>query len=92
MFILMGSSLAVFWNSFPLLQSKNEILTFIREGFSGVTFIKLKCMCLQTGLPDFKNHQTIAILLKVDFYAFVLACELWVKRVGTFGVVLYRTQ
>ena len=35
-----------------------------------VVFIKLKVRWLQTGLSDWKKHQTIEILLMVDFYAF----------------------
>ena len=55
----MGKSLAVFWNICLLLQSfwvKNEKFDiFKKNGFSGVTFIKLKCRCLQIDLPDFKT-------------------------------------
>ena len=31
----------------------------------------LKCRSLQSGLTDFEKHTTFAILLMVDFYAFL---------------------
>ena len=34
--------------------------------------IDLKCMWLQSGLTDLEKHQTLAFLLMVDFYAFLL--------------------
>ena len=40
-----------------------------------IVFIKLAFRCLQAGLSALKkNHQTIEILLMVDFYAFLKCC------------------
>ena len=45
-----------------------EKSTFFKEKMVlRVVFIKLKLRCLQTGLSDWKKHQTIEISLMVDF-------------------------
>ena len=45
--------------------------TFLRKKMVlRVVFMKLTFRGLQTGLSDLKKHQTIEILLMVDFYAF----------------------
>ena len=80
MCILMGKRLAVFLNSFLILQSfslvKNAKIDFFKKkvNFVVVFFLKLAFIWLQNGLSDLKKHQTIEILLMVDFYAFLKCC------------------
>ena len=67
----MCKRLAVFLNSFLLLQSfgvENKKKRFFKEKMVlRVAFIKLLFRWLQIGLTDLKKHQTIEILLLVDF-------------------------
>ena len=76
----MGKRLAVFLNSFPLLQSffwvknaKNRLF-FKEKMVLRVVYIKLKFRWLQTGLSDWKKHQTIEILLMVEYLRIFLKC------------------
>ena len=39
--------------------------------------IDLKCMWLQSGLADMEKHQTLAILLTVDFYVYLKQQHFW---------------
>ena len=69
MCIEMGKSLKVFKKSCPLLEIvwvKTKSLRFYKKRGFGVVFIKLTCMCLQTGPPNLKK-KTIEFLLIVDF-------------------------
>ena len=72
MCILIGKSLALFRNSFLLLQSfwvKNAKIDFFKEKMVlSVVFIKLKCRWLQTDLSDLKHNKAIEFLLMVGFY------------------------
>ena len=45
--------------------------------------------CLWSDL-ELSNDQVKVIAKNINAYLF--SCELWVKRVGIFGVVLYRSQ
>ena len=71
MCILMGKRLAMFLSSFLVLQSflfKNaKIDLFKKKMVLRVISIKLTFRWLQTGLSDLKQHETIEILLMVDF-------------------------
>ena len=74
MCILMGKRLAVFLNSFLLLQvfwvknAKNDF--FIVKMVLRVVFIKLTFRWLQTGLSDLKNTKQLKFCLWWIFYAF----------------------
>ena len=47
---------------------KNAKINFFKEKkVLSVVVIKLKCRWLQTGLADLKKHQTLEILLMVNF-------------------------
>ena len=77
----MGKRLAVFLNSFPLLQSffwvKNakKRLFFKEKMVLRVVYIKLKFSWLQTGLSDWKKHiKQLNFCLWWNFYAFFLKC------------------
>ena len=48
---------------------------FLRKKGLSAGFIELKCMWLQAGLADLKNHQTSEILLRGD----ILWCTVRVK-------------
>ena len=65
MCILIGKSLALFYNSFLLIQSFGVIIqksTFFEKlDLSVVFFIELKCRWLQTGLHDSKNTKQLKI-------------------------------
>ena len=67
-----GQSLAMFWNNCLLLQRfgvKNAIIDFFfQKMVLSVVFMKLKCRRLHTSLRDSKKHQTIEVLLRVDFF------------------------
>ena len=71
MCILIGISLAVFWNCclspYSFLVKNAKIAFFEEKRVLSVVFIELKCRWLQTGLADLKNHQTNVIFLRVDF-------------------------
>ena len=41
--------------------------TFFKKMVLRVVFINLTFRWLQTGLPDFKKHQTVEVLLMADF-------------------------
>ena len=65
----MGKRLAVFLNSFLLLQSFNRF--FKRKMGLRVVFVKLTFMWLQTGLSDLKNTKQLKFCLWWIFYAFL---------------------
>ena len=44
-----------------------KINVFEEKRVLSVVFIKLKCRWLQNGLADLKKHQTLKILLRVNF-------------------------
>ena len=71
----MGKRLAVFLNSFPILQSflvTDAKIEFLRKnGFESSFFlIKLTFRWLQTGLTDWKNTKKLKFCLWWIFYAF----------------------
>ena len=70
MCILMGKRVAVFLNSFLLLQSflglNAKIDFFLKKMVLREVFIKLTFRWLQTDLSDLKKHQTIEMLM-VEF-------------------------
>ena len=70
MCILLGKSLAVFWDGCFLLHSfgvKNaKIECFGEKMILSAFLINLKCWWLQSGLADFEKHQTPASLLMVQ--------------------------
>ena len=73
----MGKHLAVFLKfsftsmNLGLINAKNRLL-LKKNGFeSSFFFIKLTFKWLQTGLSNLQKHQTIEVLLMVDFYAFL---------------------
>ena len=78
MCILMGKRLAVFLNSFLLLQSfwvKNAKKSLFKEknGFES-NFNKIDVQVVTNWSVRLEKHQTIEILLMVDFYAFLKCC------------------
>ena len=48
-------------------------------------------MGVNTCLLSELEHNLVKVAAKIWSAKFI-ACELWVERVGTFGVVLYRNQ
>ena len=71
----MGKSLAVFWNSFLLLQSfwvKNtKIDFFLRKKCFERSFYKIEVFVVTNWSTRLEQHQKIESLLMVGFYAFL---------------------
>ena len=63
MCILMGKCLAVFLNSFLLLQrlKMQKTVSFFMKNGLRVVFIKLTFRWLQTGLSDLKNTEQFGL-------------------------------
>ena len=60
---------------------KMQKSTFLRKNGFEVFFKKnIDVRWIQTGLSDLKKHQTIGILLMVDFYAFLKCCIFQIFR------------
>ena len=89
----MGKGLAVFMNSFLLLQSffwvKNAKIAFFKEKMVlRVVFIKLTFRWLQTGLSDLKNTKQLKLCLWWIFYAF-LKVAFFKKKIEIFEIHQY---
>ena len=70
MCILMVKSLVVFWNRFPLLQRfgvRTQNTTFFRKRGFGSSFYEIEVYVVTNWSIPLKKHQTIEILLRVDF-------------------------
>ena len=75
----MGKSLALLWHSFLLLQNfwvKNTKIDFLKKKmFLNVVFFfffyKIEVYVVTNWSTRLKKHQTIEILLMVDFYSFL---------------------
>ena len=65
---------------------------FVEEVVTLLGAITYKWVCtLVCGQNSNISNDQVKVAAK-NINAKIFACELWVKRVGTFGVVLYRNQ